>query len=393
MRRRLPRPRTSKWEAFDRMEGPRQARPEELDSIIDLVNTTFPNAGGRMRARFPLLFNFRNLENLWVFVENGRVVSHVGIRLDDIFILGCRARMASVGSVATYEEYRGRGFATRALEAAAAKTTRDGASIFNISGNRGLYDRFGAVKVGRAFLYDIPAGGATADGLEFVEAGKESLLDLARVHEREPVRYHRPMEDWQALMEAMLDGSDPIRQRAFLVYERGEPSAYAVYHRQRQGDEQVGRVIEYAGSRSHIMAALPAVAAAAKVPAVELRVPDFDPSLIRAANASGRSPRADYLMHHTIKVSALDTFVRDIKPYIEERIGRTGAGGLAFQAGPGGTYDVILGEEHFPFAPPAFTQMVFGRPEGIDTSDLGIAGDVLARLFPMPLPLPGLNYV
>ena len=69
------------------MEGPRPVRPDEFDSLMELINTVFSSHQGRMRDAFPLLFNCRNWENLFVFVDNSRVVSHVGLRLDEIIIL------------------------------------------------------------------------------------------------------------------------------------------------------------------------------------------------------------------------------------------------------------------------------------------------------------------
>jgi hypothetical protein len=98
------------------------------------------------------------------------------------------------------------------------------------------------------------------------------------------------------------------------------------------------------------------------------------------------------LTGHTVKVSCLPSFVRAIKPLVEERLGSTGAGGLAFQPSEGG-YDIIIGEEHMTFSKPAFTMLAFGNPESAVLDGVGLGSGLLGKLFPIPLPLPGLNYV
>jgi predicted N-acetyltransferase YhbS len=375
------------------MEGPRPVRPDEFDSLMELINTVFSSHQGRMRDAFPLLFNCRNWENLFVFVDNGRVVSHVGLRLDEILILGCRLTVASIGAVGTYDDYRGRHLATQCLQAAETKAISAGASVTYISGSRGLYSRFGATKVGKSFVYSFAAGDA-GPGIVVREATADDLFKTERTYEREPVRFHRPLEDWRAAFAAILGryGTN-FQDFLFLLGDAGDATGYVLVRRSHWGEKPVVRVTEYAGARPYIVGALPAVAAVIGADAVELAVPDYDAGLRRAAALTGIVPRTDFLLGHTIKVSSLASFVRGVRPLIEERLGRTGAGGLAFQVGSGGTYDVIVGEEHFPFPVQAFTTLAFGSPQADTLDGAAFGGGELGRMFPVPLPLPGLNYV
>ena len=375
------------------MEGPRPLKPEEFESLITLINTVFAHHVGRMKESFPLLFSHHNWPNLFVFSDKGRIVSHVGMRLDEILVLGCRIKVASIGSVATYEEYRGKSLATQCLQAAEAKAVTEGASVTLISGRRGLYDRFGAVRVGRSRVYSF-APAAAPQGLLAREAASADIFKVERIYECEPVRFHRPLEDWAALFAAIEGRYVPdFRDAVYLIGPSSGPTAYVACRFGRWDDKPFARVAEYAGNRQDVVAALPAVAAATGADALEFSVPDYDVWLKSAATATGLSSRETYLMGHTVKISCLPTFVRSIKPYIEERIGRSGAGGVAFQPGPGTTYDVIIGEEHIPFAVPSFTTLVFGSPETENLEGVGFGGGLLGRIFPMPLPLPGLNYV
>jgi len=374
------------------MEGPRPVKPEEIDSLFDLVNTVFSGHKGGMRDGFPLLFDSRNWQNLFVMTDGARVVSHLGMRLDEAVVLGCRLKIASVGAVATYEEYRGKGLATRCLEAAEAKAISEGASVTLISGSRGLYRRLGAVKVGRSFVYGF-ARGECAGGIRIQEAAAGDVFTLGRLYEHEPVRFHRPLEDWHAVFgPIMAKRPAPFRDRVYLFGNENSPTGYTVARYGSWGEKPFCFVMEYAGDRGHLVGALPAIAESIGSEPLDLAVPDYDQALRRAAAATGIEPRADYLLHHTAKVSSLPSFIRSMKPLIEQRLGRTGAGGLAFQPSAGG-YDIIVGEEHTTFSVPAFTVLVFGSPERDAVGDAQLGEGLLGRLFPIPLPLPGLNYV
>ncbi len=374
------------------MEGPRPVKPGEFDSLIALVNSIFTNEHGHMRESFPLLFDYRNCENLWVFVDNGAVVSHVGTVTNDVYMMGCRLKVTSVGSVATHRDYRGRGLAGACLAAAERSAVEKGASLTLISGRRSLYARFGAVQVGRALVVDIPPGAAAA-GLKVTKASPGDAVVLERLYEREPVRFHRPLEDWKMTLGTLdVRCSDTRRHAMFIFSEDGEPVASCLCAANQREDGWYAWVREFAGSRSRLIDGLPAAAAVLGVVSIELRVPDFDSALKRALAAKGLSNRVDYLLRHTVKVSSLGNFMRDIKPYIEERLGRTEAGALAFQEGPGETYDVIIGEERLSLSPAAFTALAFGGP-GREAPDALGEVKVLGRIFPVGLVSPGLNYV
>jgi predicted N-acetyltransferase YhbS len=371
------------------MDGPRPVRPEEFASLLALIDSTFEGYSGGMGAAFPLLFDYRNCQNLWVFEDKGRIVTHVGAHIAEFLIYGCRLRMASVGAVATYPEYRGRGLASQCLYAMQTQVTHEGAAVINISGDRDLYSRFNAAKVGRALVYMVSAGDAPA-GLLVRRAAAGDIFAIERLYEREPVRYHRPLEDWRATFEAMSHDAPYRHQAIYLLGDEGAATGYVHVLYGTRRDEPYARVGEYAGYRAGIVAALPAIAKDLDLEAVELRVPEYDPSLRRAAEMTKLPSTTDFLTHHTIKIPALETFVRGIKPYIEERLGRSGAGAIAFQPGTGGSYDVIIGEDRTPFDIAAFTALAFGSPaRAVD----GVGEGLLERIFPVPLPLPGLNYV
>jgi len=373
------------------MEGPRPARPEEFDRLMEMIDGIF--AGGRrcMREGFPLLFNMDNLQNLFVVVEGGRPVSHVGVLIRDVYLFGCRLTTASVGSVGTLEEYRGRGLAGACLEAAEKSAVAQGASVTLISGRRNLYTRFGALQVGLSLVADVPAGDA-GRGLTVRRAAAADVALLQSLHEREPVRFHRPLEDWQAMLRSLEARSRGKNDHAVFVVERdGEPVAYVFASHFLWDEGPHTRVEEFAGCRPSIVAALPAVAAALGAETIQMRAPDWDSVLVALLGAGEYETREEHLSGHTVKVSSVENFLQQLRPLIEERVGRSAADAFRGSTDAAGLYECWVGEERLTFEPPAFTALAFGQPSpGDEERD---RRGVLERIFPVPLPLPGLNYV
>ena len=58
------------------MEGPRGARIEEAESLKELVGLVFRKT---LWEEYPQLFHDGNLKNCRVVVEDGKVVSHIGM--------------------------------------------------------------------------------------------------------------------------------------------------------------------------------------------------------------------------------------------------------------------------------------------------------------------------
>ena len=72
------------------LDGPRVARPEDLPSLVTLANQVFRPAPrpGDMGREFPALLSPRNADNLYVFRDAGKVVSHVGVLRQTIHTCG-----------------------------------------------------------------------------------------------------------------------------------------------------------------------------------------------------------------------------------------------------------------------------------------------------------------
>lgn len=375
------------------MEGPRPLRPEEFDSLIEMINDVFSPERRTMREAFPLLFSRENAGNLFVFVDEGRVVSHVGILLGEIIVNSCRLLTASVGSVGTRPEYRGKGLAGKCLDAAEKRAVDEGASVMLISGQRSLYERFGAIRVGSALAYRVPAG-PPGEGVMLRRGDTGDLETLASLYGRKPVRFHRPLEDWKKTVAALrFRAGWPKCHGLFLIESGGEQVAYVLSARYNRDDGPFTHVREFAGDPDAIAAALPAVAAHHDSPWIEMKAADFDPATRRALERAGHKGRREHLMGHSVKVSSAASFLRALAALVEERIGSAAAGALQVYPSADGGAEICVGEDRISFSPREFTALAFGQPEGTSLAEGNLAANVLSRVFPAPLPLVGLNYV
>ncbi|MCD6509860.1 MAG: GNAT family N-acetyltransferase [Thermoprotei archaeon] len=310
-------------------EGPRGARVGELDEVLDLVNLVFRTSRGlppTMGEEFTLLFNEGNVENLRIIKHGDRVVSHVGIFECEALIYGCRLKIGMIGSVCTHPDYRMRGLATKLMEDALKKMTRDGVNIVMVSGIRSLYDRAGCAIAGLS--YDVTLKRDELRGVH-VDEGKVKLvmdkgmrvLDFVRVYQREGVRYIRPFAHFKALLRGSAwrsRGRANVRL-SFLIYDEGEVVGYVVVHKVQEGTE--AQVVEYAGERRSVLYALKSITEAHGLSAIDLKIPAWDVEMLRAFRRCGLLiPTRTTRIAGTVRLLNIDETMRKLKPYLSERI-------------------------------------------------------------------------
>src|SRR5581483_7666368 len=163
-------------------DGPRALKPNEWTQLDALVSAVFRP---QMFHDYPQLFNERNRHNLRIVAEDGKVVTHVGMIERPASLAGCRIDVACIGAVATYPDYRGKGFASQAFQDCCDKAAADGIDIMLISGGRGLYTRVGCRQVRQDWDVAIAPEGASALGSAFGQS-RYRLLPLGS-ERQEPV--------------------------------------------------------------------------------------------------------------------------------------------------------------------------------------------------------------
>jgi predicted N-acetyltransferase YhbS len=337
-------------------DGPRALGAGEWDQLNEVVSTVFR---AEMFQEYPQLFNEANRDNLRVVAEDGKIVCHVGMTERPATLAGCRIDVACIGAVSTLEAYRGRGFASLAFQDACAKAAGDGIDLMLISGGRGLYTRVGCRQVGQdwdctlgpaeaarlAQLSGVPAvappAGTTASGdprgerpYRLDPLGPEQIDQLSALYRREPVRFLRPLQDWQMAFDCGV----VMNTRAdFWGLWRGQALlAYLVVHqphraRPRPDGTRVVRVVEFAGERPALAGALPALLEHYGVGSLSIHVQGGDTAL-RTLLSEGTGREGTVApASGTLRVINFPQLMERCRPLLAERLGAVAAE-LTFEA-------------------------------------------------------------
>ena len=330
-------------------------------------------------------------------------------------LLGCRIDVASIGAVATLDEYRGKGYASAAFQDACDTAAQDGIDVMLISGGRGLYLRAGCRAVGldHDFFLDEAAARKLASvrppgggGFAFVPLTAEHIQEMRALQGAEPVRYIRRAEDWQMALECgvvMNTASDfwGVRLGDVLV-------AYVIVHqpskaRRREGDPTYTRVVELAGQRAAILASLPELRRHYDTEQIRIHAQGSDPVLARVLRLTTGVEGSESGFSGTLRVINFPQLMERCRPLLAERIGHAGARELAFEADkpPGsadGGFTIRRGTETVRVNDlGSLAVFVFGarKPAETDTSPTGdeaLLRDLRAAL-PLPVPWYGISYV
>ncbi|HIE52027.1 MAG TPA: GNAT family N-acetyltransferase [Armatimonadetes bacterium] len=385
-------------------DEPRALRAEEMDELLALVNRIFRAGEGRMQECFPTLFCPENRRHLRVLQVEGKIVSHIGAVARDLVIHGCRVGVGCVGAVCTHEDYRQRGYATTLLEDVIATLRAEGVDVLFISGRRGLYRRHGAASVGRVEVFTLTPAEAPLSTAQAAGAllKPDQWPELARLYRQEPVRFHRPREDWEK-----FGAQGPVhpylrRERRFYsVTEGGRLRAYFVLMVSKGEGQRRAEVSEYAGCRHALLAAVPPLLAELSLAELHWRVPAHDEELCGLLWAQGRQsvpqPTAG-----TVSVIHFPRLMARLGPLFAERAGEQVATRLIAEEREGTWRLALDGEEIRLTHWPDLARLVFGPAPGEEEVLLSLPAcegeksklsQVLRTIFPLPRPEYGLNYV
>lgn len=343
--------------------------------------------GGAVRPR-PRRHRWRpELRGAWVIARGGKPVSHIKLVYNRLLICGCRVKVASIGGVCTHPDFRGKGIATVLLDHCIEEATGGGATLMIISGGRGLYRRAQAVEAGATLRADIvpeclrrPSGGCSAR-----PATPDDWPAFARLYQQEAVRFARSAEFFaRALAHRHHMG-------AWMVQSAEGAQAYLLLARDWGAGHGAPRrlVGEYAGSRGALVEALPSVLEQTGLQQIGLDIPAHDRELAYLLAREGIELGRATIKDHTIRLLNLPVFMRRLRPYIAARLPRREARELTFEQGDGCVFGFESETQSFDLGRSA--ALMLGGPKAPRLR--GELGRVLGSLLPVPLPLPGLNYV
>jgi ribosomal protein S18 acetylase RimI-like enzyme len=242
--------------------GVRRACACDLPALTELADRVFRSdqpPGTAMIMEFPLLFKKSNAHNLYFIEDAGRPVSLAGMRPGKLQFRGATLSIASMGSVCTLPEYRGRHLASTLVEAI-LRDFRSQVSLIFISGDRSIYRRHGFVRFGISEQYRMDCELNDAANTEqrsvcpYDVRGLDDSYDsreLCAIYADEPSGFMRTPEDMSSAIQ-----SEIFRQRSLVressvlygAYLGQRLAAYAVVS-PSSAASRVLKVIEWAGDR------------------------------------------------------------------------------------------------------------------------------------------------
>ncbi|MDA0709447.1 MAG: GNAT family N-acetyltransferase [bacterium] len=383
----MPREIEPSWE-----DGMRSVRHGEIESLNKLIGEVF---FPELPAMQPHAFHPDNLANLRVVVEDGQVVSHIGTIRRNVSLMGCGAKVASLGGVATYASHRGRGHAG-ALLMDTMRVCREGSvDYILVSGYRNMYHRHGCRTVGRDWMLTVDAdraGHFDDSDLAIRPATEADVEAIGALYRREPVRWMRPPSD----IAFGIDGWVQNRRARTLLITRGDRvQAFAVVQTTTPKDEGRVQVLDYAGEREALAGALGKLISEQGLNRVSIHAKGYDTVFREALIARGAEARKVSLPGTTMIIH-FESFLEKMRPYFAERVGETAANGLSFREVDDEYHVYYGGDRMVAQSRGAAAELIFGTWDGLEEDMLsraGQAGEVLRACLPMPGLWYGGNYV
>jgi GNAT superfamily N-acetyltransferase len=382
-------------------EGPRNPRGEEVMMAAELARSVFfPNSRSLEEAAssWPMAFHRGYIEGSFVILHEGRPVSMICRLERDVVIFGHRLRMGFIGNVCTHPDHRGKGLATTILEASMERFLSSGVDIVFISGARRLYYSTGANHVGGITRFRIPHNSLAISGRSSLGIRPAGDLDpplLAELYRDEPVRFIRPLEDYELVLKHRHCSGKSCE--FFIIEESGSPSGYLLVSGPLEDKGKRFRwVLEYCGEREIVLDAI-RVLSSVLFPGMDFLLIDVaigDPlmTMLLRLGISGEA----FQLPGTVKLLDFPRTMAKLIPYFEERVGKERLGTVDPIAGSGRyvlcSENGILqidGEENMLWT-------LFGAPPGREVGNVvvtGIMKDLIARCFPLPLPSLHVNMI
>ncbi|SHF81788.1 Acetyltransferase (GNAT) domain-containing protein [Caldanaerobius fijiensis DSM 17918] len=348
----------------------RRAREKDVKDIIQLADLIFRinnNLKPSMGIQFPFLLSEKNASNLLVAEDDGRIISHVGIKIGKILVNGCWIPIASMGSVCTHPDYRRRNIAGTLVDQAMEMIQEKGVYLLTISGSLPLYTGRGAVFTGgirKYFLNKENVSSTLSIDVSIEEINDENISVFSALYQSENIRYERTKDEFTVLYRAYpMVATYPANKAGLLARTHdGRPLAYVICH--FNNDRCV--ITEYAGSRIAVNSIVKHILTRYTVNSVEIDINMYETEFIqlyRGIQSDERYCACTYLIVNPQK------FIDVIDPILKER-----------------NYDKPLDELMKDRS--EFTHFVFDYYNRKDY------GNMDGGVFPIPLPSPvGLNYI
>ncbi len=386
------------------MDGPRAARPDEVDALRQLTDVVFRKG---MPEQYPQLFNAENLENLRVCFDGPICTSHVGMVQREALLMGCRIRVCCIGAVSTHPDYRKQGLASACFDDAVKKAHADGVDVMIVSGGRGLYIRNGCLNLGRDYRVKVTADSfkpSSNQTIKLIPMPDSSRDIVAECHRREPVRFVRTPADYRFFKESGWAMNSPAE--ILMIYgktrdtseEPDREGPFLGYGVVRKPDAALAAsLIEFGGDRHAVLAALPEIIDRQSLTSLSFQVMGSDPVMQTLCEREGfeMTPTS---ASGTIKLINFPQLMSRMRPRFNEILGNASADRLRFEQ-DGEQYIFACGDAHIALDRDTATRAVFGDLAGLPEeiangpSEAHELRQLLSSILPLPTLWYGINYV
>ncbi|MBX8631983.1 MAG: GNAT family N-acetyltransferase [Thermoplasmata archaeon] len=333
----------------------KRGTPSRLPELVETVNKVMRSKapkGYGMGEAFPHLFSSENASNLYYIESDGKVVSHAGFVKYRCNINGSSISVASLGSVATLPEYRGRQYATKILRCIFSDLEKGDTSLLLISGTRGLYKRMECIETGRMLRARVSEGEiaqirthSASDVRHIPEKGRAGEgKRLLKIYRAEPYRYHRDSKFMRTVLNAFWFRRHDWNMQLFEVERGGSLMAYAVASTDSRNPEHV-KIWEWAGSRQAFFESLADITSYYAGRSIEFSFLPDDFSMLSIL-ASNNIAYSEENIQGTVRPMNVIRLIAELQPWFSEHLGAevkvsTIAKGTWTFAGPFGTKKIV----------------------------------------------------
>lgn len=373
------------------MEGPRGAKPEEFNEVIDLINHVFRTRQGHeptMKREFPLLLNTSNVNNMRVIKEDGKIVSDVNYMTHQVYLDGVVVNYGAIGGVCTHEDYEGRGFSTKILDDVEACMAKEGVSICLISGTRTLYTRRSAVVVKSFKRYDISPKISQID-FKIETYTSNRLEEMNRLYQQKGTRYKRSIHEFSQLVDSATHSWGNFSYSRHVLKKGEEVIGYVILRIIEDGKKRFGQVVEVAGAPHNVYSAICYLTAKNQLTHTEYHVHIND----KLNHLDQFSPYVLDNQQGTIKIIDFKGLFKELQAYFEMYLEPDECMGLSTTEEG---YGLVLGKEIICTEDLIkMTKLLFdvnGKDE-FDLSGVPKLKGMIEKVFPLPMPWTmNLNY-
>ncbi len=372
------------------MRGPISIPKSLFPSLINLVNRTFRSDGiGRMEEEYAFLFDKNNRKNILVFEDQRRIAAVVSYLCEDVWIEKTRFKMALVGGVATDEQYRGQGLATRLMERAFQNCLKQSIDLMYISGTRNLYQRLGCTVCGKFYTAILKKEKTwnPRPELGIRPYHEKDFSKYLPIIETESTRIHHAPERFKQLLRK--NHFEKSQQKSFTIIRKNQVAGYLVVGLSENKNE----IREYAGDRKALVGVLPLLLETPDCSEVKIFISGTDRNLLNSLENKGIPFTLGPLPKGTVKVIHFGRFFKKLKPLLIKKEIR----GLSLSQRQNRillkyrdeNFQKELGEGTW------LTRIIFGTPEGNEWKSLpdeGLLVEAVKKIFPLSFPEYGIYY-